>query len=304
MSAPAEAVDAPPSIDGLESRVVDVETRDVGRLRVHMAEGGTGEPVLMLHGWPQHFWCWRSVAPTLAGRYRVICPDLRGFGWSDAPGSGYHPETFASDAIALLDALGIERVRLIGHDWGGFTGFLLCLRHPERISAFLALNAPPPWARPSPRTLLELRHVWYTWVNAVPLLGAALPRFQPDWIPWLIDHWSMRDGIDPTAAAIYARRLADPARAHATTLLYRAYQRVAADTTLRRRWDALRLTVPTRLLLGAGDPAIPRAFAEGWERHADAPAELEIVEDCGHFAPEEQPDLVVARALAHFSAAV
>ena len=131
MSAPSEAIDAPPSIPGFEHRLVDVETADAGRLRVHLAEGGTGEPLLLLHGWPQHFWCWRAVAPALAERFHVICPDLRGFGWSDAPGGGHDPETFAADALALLDALGIERVRLVGHDWGGFTASCSACARPS-----------------------------------------------------------------------------------------------------------------------------------------------------------------------------
>src|ERR1700742_610415 len=106
---------------------------------------GEGDPLLLLHGWPQHFWCWRLVAPQLAQHYRVICPDLRGFGWSDTPRHGHHPETYASDAIALLDTLGIDRAWLLGHDWGAFSALLLALRHPERVRAVVALNTVLPW---------------------------------------------------------------------------------------------------------------------------------------------------------------
>ena len=84
---------------------------------------------------------WRELIGPLAESHRVICPDLRGFGWTAAPPGGYDPEVFAMDLIALLDALRIEEpVDLAGHDWGGWTGFILCLRHPERIRRFLALN--------------------------------------------------------------------------------------------------------------------------------------------------------------------
>ena len=75
--------------------------------------------MLLLHGWPQHAWCWRHVIPLLADDHRLIAPDLRGFGWSDCPAGGYDPATFAADAVALLDALGVERAHVIGHDWGG-----------------------------------------------------------------------------------------------------------------------------------------------------------------------------------------
>src|SRR5918999_5304513 len=126
-----------PQLEGVEHRFIDVDG-----LRMHVAEAGEGEPVLMLHGWPQHWWEWRAVIPRLADRYRLICPDLRGHGWTDAPREGYEKERLATDVLGLLDALELERVRLVGHDWGGWVGFLLCFRAPQRIDRFLALNIP------------------------------------------------------------------------------------------------------------------------------------------------------------------
>ena len=111
---------------------------------------------MLLHGWPQHWYEWREVIGPLAERYRVICPDLRGFGWSQAPPGGYEKETLADDVIALLEVLGLERVRLAGHDWGGFVGFLLCLRRPDLVERYLALNIIYPWPRLDPRGMLEL----------------------------------------------------------------------------------------------------------------------------------------------------
>jgi pimeloyl-ACP methyl ester carboxylesterase len=112
---------------------------------MHVAEAGEGDPIVMLHGWPQHWYLWRDVIPLVAPHARVICPDLRGFGWSDVPSSDYDRETMARDVLALLDALELERVRLVGHDWGGWIGFLLCLNEPRRISRFVALSILPPW---------------------------------------------------------------------------------------------------------------------------------------------------------------
>jgi len=164
---------SPPDIPGVAHRYVEIETADAGRLRVHYAEAGSGEPVLMLHGWPQHFWSWRRVIPRLADRHRLICPDLRGFGWTGTPGLGYDSETFASDAVALLDVLELARVKLIGHDWGGFAGFLLALHHPERVERYLALNCPVAWAPVRPRLALEAWRAWYTLVLAAPGLTAC-----------------------------------------------------------------------------------------------------------------------------------
>ena len=90
-------------------------------------------PLVLLHGWPQHWYLWRNVIPAVADRYRVLAPDLRGFGWSDAPAGGYRKERMASDVLGLLDALGVERAQLVGHDWGGWIGFLLGAPRPRAL---------------------------------------------------------------------------------------------------------------------------------------------------------------------------
>ncbi len=99
----------------------------------------------------------------LAQSHRVICADLRGHGWTGAPPYGYAKESLATDAIALLDALDIERVGLMGHDWGGYIGFLLCLRAPERIERLLALNTGHPLSNPSPGRAFGLRSRSRAW---------------------------------------------------------------------------------------------------------------------------------------------
>jgi pimeloyl-ACP methyl ester carboxylesterase len=130
---------APPPLPGVTHRTVDV-----GEVGLHVAEAGEGPPLLLLHGWPQHWWCWRRLIPRLATRYRVLAVDLRGWGWSDAPAGSYAKATFAADVLALLDAEGLDRVRVIGHDWGGYTAFLLALGHPQRVERVVALDIAPP----------------------------------------------------------------------------------------------------------------------------------------------------------------
>jgi pimeloyl-ACP methyl ester carboxylesterase len=140
--------------------------------------------VLLLHGWPQHWWCWRRVVKQLRD-YRLLIPNLRGFGWSEAPGSGYSPTGFADDAVALLDALDIACAHVIGHDWGGFAGFLLGLHHSERVDRLLLCNSPGPWARLSTRTAVGLRRSWYAGLVATPILGHRLVAY-PGFIPWFL----------------------------------------------------------------------------------------------------------------------
>jgi pimeloyl-ACP methyl ester carboxylesterase len=290
---------APPDISGAEQRFAEIDTLDAGRLRVHYAEAGQGPPLLLLHGWPQHFWCWRRVVPELSGSFRLICPDLRGFGWSDAPGRGYDNEIFTADAIALLDALGLERVGVIGHDWGGFSSFLLALRHPDRVSAVLAVSTPIPWVKPSLRLAAEFWRTWYVW--ALAAIGREAVRRHPGAVRLMLRHGTPDAVIDEREAEVYAERLREPARAEATQLLYRSYLKALLALNARP-YDALRLTVPTRLVLGRDDEAIPEAVVSGFEPHADD-MQLDLLEGCGHFVPEERPDVVVRHARELFATA-
>jgi pimeloyl-ACP methyl ester carboxylesterase len=141
-----------------------------GGIRLHVAEAGAtgGEPVLLLHGFPEHWYAWRHVLPLLTSEFRLICPDMRGFGWSDAPRDGYRKDELAEDLIALLDALDIGRTRLVGHDWGGFVGFLACMSRPARFVRFIALSITPPWPPAGPPSPLVMLRLSYQLVIAAP----------------------------------------------------------------------------------------------------------------------------------------
>jgi pimeloyl-ACP methyl ester carboxylesterase len=285
----------PPDITGAVHRYAEIQTADAGPLRVHYADAGSGPPLLLLHGWPQHFWCWRRVVPLLARDFRLICPDLRGFGWTAAPGLGYDAETFAADAVALLDALGIERAGVIGHDWGGFTAFLVALHHPDRVTRLLALSTPIPWLRPSPRLALAAWRTWYAW--ALAAIGDEAVRRRPGAVSLMLRRAAPDDGIDEHEAELYAAPLREPARAEATRLLYRSYVRQALTAG---RYEHLRLAPRTRLVVAGRDQAVPEVFTRGFERHADDMT-VEVVENCAHFIPEERPELVAERAATLFA---
>jgi pimeloyl-ACP methyl ester carboxylesterase len=284
-----------PDVPGMTHRHVKA-----GDIRIHVAEAGEGPPVLLLHGWPQHWYAWRKVAPQLAAERRVICPDLRGFGWSDAPPGAYDKQTFANDAIALLDALELERVDLIAHDWGAWAGFLLCLDHPERVDHYLALNMYTPWPEPpSLRALGTLARLWYQMVIATPGLGARLIRHTP-FVRQIVtagavhpDAWSEED-IEHFSAP-----LRDPARARASVRLYRTFLTRELLPYLRGQFMGRRLTVPTTLLHGTHDLAVDHRALGEWRTHADA-MEVVLRHDSGHFIAEELPDVVVEHARALF----
>ncbi len=287
----------PPEVDGVRHRWVEARGQ-----RFHLAEAGEGDDVVLcLHGWPQHWYEWRFLLPRLAAAgYRAVAMDIRGFGWSDAPRDGYEKENLASDVLAVLDAEGIDRVRLVGHDWGGWVGYLLCLREPERFRQYLALNILPPWV--SPRMVFpEMWRFTYQLVIAAPFLGYRLHRQGTFVRQMLRGAAEVRGAFDDETLGIFADNLAEPARAHAGVRMYRTFLLREQPEIIGGRYAHARLTVPTLQLHGTEDLALRPKMLAGWQRHADD-MRLELVEGCGHFIADEAPDLVAARALSFFGA--
>ncbi|MGH2967638.1 MAG: alpha/beta fold hydrolase, partial [Solirubrobacteraceae bacterium] len=163
-----------PELPGVRHRFLTVRTG----VRVHVAEAGPeGAPaVLCLHGWPQHWWIWRRVIPLLRRDHRLLCPDLRGFGWSGWPPDGdFRKDRLAEDALALLDVLELERAHFVGHDWGAWVGLLLATRSPQRLRTLLALGIVHPW-QPRRRIARSSWRFAYQLPVAAPLLGERLLR--------------------------------------------------------------------------------------------------------------------------------
>jgi pimeloyl-ACP methyl ester carboxylesterase len=281
-----------PHVAGVEHRFVEA-----GGLRTHVAEAGQGDPVVMVHGWPQHWYEWRKVIGPLAEHYRVICPDLRGLGWTDAPADGYEKDQLASDVLALLNELGLERVRLVGHDWGGWAGYLLCLRAPERVERYVALNILPPFIRPNLRSVVNLWRLWYQWVIAAPVIGERVVRMLATnpvlrWIGGRQSTWTDEE------REAFLGQLREPERARASVRYYRTFQLKELPGLALRYRDA-HLRVPTRILFGTGDRVQQASALEGIERRGDDLA-YELFPGVGHFIADERPDLVLDRALRFF----
>ena len=279
-----------PSVNGVRHADVELPTG----VRLHVAEAGDAgaPPLLLVHGWPEHWWAWRDVIPALAQRHRVIAPDLRGFGWSGQPADGdFAKERLADDMIALLDALGVARAGYLGHDWGAWTGYLVAVRAPERLTRLMTVAMLHPWAA----RLATVRNAWraaYQLPVAAPVLGPAV----------------LRDGrvlravltrlIGPGPAEVYAEVLREPERAAASSALYRTFQLRELPAILAGRYAGARLEVPVKLLFPCGDGAQRTSQLPGLEGRVPE-LDVELV-DGNHFLPERRPELVAERALAWF----
>ncbi|HET7304400.1 MAG TPA: alpha/beta hydrolase [Segeticoccus sp.] len=271
-------------------------------LRVHVAESGSGTPVLALHGFPQHWWQWRRVLPGLADRHRVLCPDLRGSGWTDAPAHGYGRDQLLADVLALLDVLELDQVHLLTHDWGSLVGYQLCLRHPERVRSHLALSIPPPFFAPDPRLApVMVTRTWFNLVLPVPGLGArSLRAGRQRLLRRVLQGFSARDAFSEDDIEHFLAPFREPARARAGSLLYRHFIQPEGVRILTGRYAGQRLTTPTTVLVGAEDPLGPDVV-HGYERHCDD-LRVELVEGASHFLVDDRPDVVLQRALERFGA--
>lgn len=279
-----------PELPGIQHRFVDVDG-----LKMHVAEAGSGPPILLLHGWPQHWWVWREVIPMLAEHRRVICPDLRGMGWTDAPPGDYRKHRLARDVLGLLDALELDRLPIVGHDWGGWCAQLAAAMAPERFTAVLAVGIPQPW-------LPALRLTPPALARAIALVAYQVPLSVPGLGPALVRRGFVRAIMRTdrgarkfTAAELDAfdQTYRDPDRARATSALYRAFLTRELPAMVRGRYEPRRPEVPVRMILGTRDPV-----CLGLVGDPSNPPQVRRLPRAGHFLPEERPEVLAAEALA------
>lgn len=280
-----------PEAPGFDHLVVETHG-----LRTHVAAIGEGEPVVLLHGFPEHWWQWHAVAPVIAARgYRVICPDLRGAGWTVADDPRIERESRLRDLLALFDVLHIERTHLVAHDMGVLTAMQLAYDHPERVRTAVQLSAPPGFMKFSPQLLPGFRHlppfVWHR-------LGTSLRGiFSEEYV------------ARPMSEATVEAHLAPMRRPDidgAVRPLYRGMVLPEAMRVMRGVYGRRRLTVPNLVVFGRRDRPWTEELigrtCRNPERYADR-VEFAYVDDAAHFITDDAPGAVAGLALDWFERA-
>lgn len=275
---------------------------DVNSIRIHARtshEHQEGRPaVVLLHGYPQTSYIWHAVAPALAERYFVVCPDLRGYGDSEKPVGDeahvtYCKRTMAQDIVDLADVLGLTHFSLVGHDRGARVAHRLALDHPTRIDKLCLVDIAPTLAmyESTDRVFATSYFHCFFLIQPAPLPESLLASNTGQWVHSLLSSLGRisLEMYTPEALAEYERCMADPACVHATCEDYRASASI--DLEHDRLSEAARLKVACPLLAVWGErSSVNRCFDARslWQACASLPIRA-VVLPTGHFIPDEDP---------------
>ncbi len=275
------------------------EFADVNGIRLHYVTGGTNdnETLVLLHGFPQSWVMWRRVWPALVRRHRVIAVDLRGYGDSAKPPGveGYDKGTMAADTYALARHLGLRRFVLIGHDRGGRVARRYALDYPGDLAGVALLDILPVEYVYDEYTAAEIARRYWHWVfQIVPELPEQLIAGHEE--AYLEQFFNRTPGLlerlraDGSWAAYHAAFL-QPGAVAAMLNDYRTAYAVDVPRYRAERAAGTRLAVPTLLLWGENGNLASRPALDVWRAVADDVHGFAIP-DCGHYLPEEQPEIV------------
>jgi haloacetate dehalogenase len=262
-------------------------------IRINLVYGGTGPPLLLLHGYPQTHFMWHKIAPGLAEHFTVVCPDLRGYGDSAKPPGdpehlAYAKRTMAADQLVVMRSLGFERFAVAGHDRGARVAYRMALDAAECVSHLAVLDIVPTSIIYATLTQTRATDVWrYFFLTQPPdlperLIGASAAYY----LQWTLQHWCL------TAQALTALALAEYERCFDAATIHATCEDYRAGATIDLAHDAAdagrTLTCPTLVLWS--EPGLGRRYdvLRIWQNVARAVTGHGL--DCGHFLAEERPD--------------
>ncbi|MFI8657912.1 alpha/beta fold hydrolase [Priestia megaterium] len=265
------------------------QTSIVNNTRLHYVIAGSGDPIVLLHGWPQTWYEWKSIIPTLAQSHTVIVPDLRGAGLSDKPKTGYDKLTLAQDIYALVDQLGFEQISLVGHDIGGMVAFTYAGEYPENVKKLVLLDLMIPGL--GLENIMDVANggMWHFGFQMVHDLPEALITGREH---LYLDHFFKTLTYNPASikeedVAEYVRHYSVPGALRAGFEYYRS---LLEDGKYNQKYKEQKLNMP--VLAYGGE------FSTGdYLRQSLLPVANHVeggsIPECGHYIAEEQPEFLI-----------
>ena len=255
---------------------------NVNGVNLYVEDHGSGAAVVLLHGWPDSAHLWRHQIPALTGAgFRIVAPDLRGFGRSDRPAEieAYTLETLRGDVVGIMDQLGIERAHIVGHDWGAALAWNMAMRAPDRVDRLVILSVPHPAA---PRTLEQREKAWYQLFFMFEGVAEAWWQHE-DWT--LFREWLRDDGdID--------RYIEDLSRPGALTASFNWYRANLAPRPPGAGpvGDMPIVKAPTLAIWSSNDYYLTEERMLMSEKFVAGPWRYERIEGASHWIPLDAPD--------------
>jgi haloacetate dehalogenase len=271
---------------------------------INVVHGGDGPPLLLLHGYPQTHVMWHKIVSTLATRFTVVCPDLRGYGDSDKPESdtdhfSYSKRAIAQDQVEVMEAFELDQFAVVGHDRGARVAHRMSLDHPDKIAKVALLDIVPTayaFATVNKQMAIDTYH-WFFLIQPDGLPETLIGPHSDFYLRWTFDHWGATpDAITEEAFAEY-RRCFDTATIRATCEDYRA----AATVDLQHdEYDKSRkLEMPLLLLWSSTGTGATYDVLSIWRDYARNVRGRAL--DCGHFLAEERPEETAATLIEFLS---
>ena len=265
-------------------------TAQVNEIDLHYVTAGSGPPVFLLHGFPEFWYAWRHQIPVLSERFTIVAPDLRGYGYSQKPATGYDKRTMATDIRELARHLGFERIALVGHDRGARVGLRFARDYPEMLDRLAVLDNIPTKVIFDTMDATSARLQWWFLFQQVEHLPEALIAGREGlWLRHFLISWAKDPQLfTPEELVEYERAYREPGAITGACNDYRAGQQdVAQDNE-----DAdQRLSCPVLALWGADFEAVGQLFdvAAVWREVAED-LTAAAIPDCAHLPHEERPD--------------
>lgn len=291
----------------------------VNGIRLHYAESGSGDLVILLHGFPEFWYSWRHQLTALGAHFHVVAPDLRGYNLSDKPTqvSDYSLEVIVEDVIGLLDHFGARKAAIVGHDWGAGLAWAVSQKYPERVSKLAVMQVPPAAAWRANMSVRQLLRSWYMFFFQLPRL--------PEWILSRDDFAGLdrvfkervtrRGSFTDEDIARYKEALRQPGtvtaavnyyRANVFRLMRRSHEPVDPGSTAaggkQHSTKDGRIQVPTLFIFGEQDFAILPQTVEGVAKYIDAPYRELRIPDSNHWVQNEAVEEVNAALLEFLTA--
>ena len=263
-------------------------TASVNGIQLHYVIGGQGDPVVLLHGWPETWYAWHKVMPALAKNYTVIAPDLRGLGDSSKPPTGYDGKTVAEDIHQLVTQLGFKSIFLVGHDIGVFVAYPYAAAHPTEVKGLAVWEAPIPGFFPPGRPPL-----WWVLFHQTPDVPEALVQGKEmTYLSWFYQNLAYNPAaITQEAINEYVSNYSAPGGMRAGFEYYRA---IPQDAMQNQNYSKTNLTMPVLTLQGGYIPVfggnITMSSIEYGMRQLAENVTSITVPNSGHWIAEEQPE--------------